>query len=143
MIVVYTSPGCASCRKVKKWLNDHHLEFIEKNIFKTLLDDQEIKELLMRTENGTDDIISKRSKLYQEKTIDFDNMKTNELIEFIRQNPSILRRPIIIDDRCFLVGYDEDEIDAFIPPELRNMNDLPCSKSCPNFETCGRYKNND
>ena len=36
MIVVYTSPGCASCRKVKQWLKDRNLPFIEKNIFKTL-----------------------------------------------------------------------------------------------------------
>ena len=50
MIVVYTSPGCASCRKVKQWLKDRNLPFIEKNIFKVLLNDDEIKHLLMRSE---------------------------------------------------------------------------------------------
>ena len=45
MIVVYTSPGCASCRKVKQWLKDRNLEFIEKNIFKTVLNEKEIKTL--------------------------------------------------------------------------------------------------
>ena len=42
MIVVYTSPGCASCRKVKQWLKDRNLPFTEKNIFKTLLNEEEI-----------------------------------------------------------------------------------------------------
>ena len=37
MIVVYTSPGCASCRKVKQWLKDRNLKFIEKNIFSTYM----------------------------------------------------------------------------------------------------------
>ena len=69
MIVVYTSPGCASCRKVKQWLKDKNLKYIEKNIFKTLLNENEIKHLLMRSENGTDDIISKRSKIIQESGI--------------------------------------------------------------------------
>ena len=42
MIVVYTSPGCASCRKVKQWLKDRNLKYIEKNIFSTLLNENEI-----------------------------------------------------------------------------------------------------
>ena len=75
MIVVYTSPGCSSCRKVKQWLKDRNLPFIEKNIFKTLLNDNEIKHLLMRSENGSDDIVSKRSKVIQENHIDIDSMK--------------------------------------------------------------------
>ena len=74
MIVVYTSPGCASCRKVKQWLKDRNLKFIEKNIFSTLLNENEIRHLLMRSENGTEDIISKRSKIIQERQIDVEEM---------------------------------------------------------------------
>ena len=59
MIVVYTSPGCASCRKVKQWLKDRNLKFIEKNIFSTLLNKNEIRHLLMRREQDTEDTISK------------------------------------------------------------------------------------
>ena len=43
MIVIYTAPGCASCRKVKTYLKDNEIEFKEKNIFKTLLNENEIK----------------------------------------------------------------------------------------------------
>ena len=60
MIVIYTSPGCASCRKVKAWLKERDIKFIEKNIFNVLLNRKEIKYLLSRSDNGTDDIISKR-----------------------------------------------------------------------------------
>ena len=60
MIILFTSPGCASCRKAKQWLKDNGLKFVEKNIFTTLLKDDEIKYLLSRTENGTEDIISTR-----------------------------------------------------------------------------------
>ena len=77
MIVVYTSPGCSSCRKVKNYLKDNHLKFIEKNIFNTLLNKEEIKYLISRTENGTDDIISKRSKIIQEElrgALNFDGV---------------------------------------------------------------------
>lgn len=120
MIVLYTSPGCASCRKVRQWLKDRNLKFIEKNIFTSVLSEKEIKHLLMRSENGTEDIISRRSKVMQEAQIDLDELSMNELIMFIQRHPSVLKRPIIMNEKSFLVGYDEEEIDAFLPSELRS-----------------------
>lgn len=140
MIVVYTSPGCASCRKVKQWLKDRNLPFIEKNIFKVLLNDDEIKHLLMRSENGTDDIISKRSKIIQEQHIDIDAMTMDQLIQFIKQNPSILKRPIILNETNFQVGYDADEIGVFVPQELRRIAEAGCTGDCPNFGACGKVR---
>ena len=113
MIRIYTAPSCASCRKVKSWLKEHNIPYVEKNIFSTLLREIELKELLERSENGTDDIISKRSKIIKENDIDIDSMSINELIKFIQDNPSVLKRPIMIDERRFQVGYNAEEI--FIP----------------------------
>lgn len=137
MIVVYTSPGCASCRKVKQWLKDRNLKFIEKNIFSTLLNENEIRHLLMRSENGTEDIISKRSKIIQEAKVCIDDMSVKELVRFIQQNPSILKRPIILNEKSFLVGYDEEEIGTFVPQELRRVAREACTPSCPNYPICG------
>lgn len=134
MIRIYTAPSCASCRKVKSWLNEHNIPFVEKNIFSTLLRKEELKELLERSENGTDDIISKRSKIIKEEKIDIDDMSVNELIQFIQDNPSILKRPIIIDERRFQVGYNAEEIRAFIPRELRKMQECDNSDYCPQFK---------
>ena len=33
MIRIYTAPSCASCRKVKSWLNENQIPYVEKNIF--------------------------------------------------------------------------------------------------------------
>ena len=140
MIVVYTSPGCASCRKVKQWLKDREMDFIEKNIFSFMLNETEIKHLLKRSENGTDDIISKRSKIIQQSKIDVEDMTTGELVHFIQQNPSVLRRPIIVSERNFLVGYDDEEIDVFIPPELRKFAIDNCDLKCPNYDNCGSMR---
>lgn len=133
MIVIYTSPGCSSCRKVKTYLKDNNLRFIEKNIFNTLLNKEEIKYLISRTDNGTDDIISKRSKIIQENKVDIESMSLNELCDFIVDNPSILKRPIIIDDKNLQVGYDEEEIELF--NKLKTIS--KCESGCPHYDTCG------
>lgn len=137
MIILYTSPGCASCRKAKQWLKDNDMKFVEKNIFTTLLKEEEIKYLLQRSENGTEDIISTRSKAFQNLNRDLEDISVKELIEIIRENPSILKRPIMINESSFVVGYDDDEITALVPAKLRLAAQRACNPTCPNFSICG------
>ena len=139
MLVVYTSPGCASCRKAKQWLKDHFLQFVEKNIFSTILNEKEIKFLLERSENGTDDIISKRSKIIKDSGVDIDSMSINELVRFIQDNPSILKRPIILNERSLVIGYDDEEIEVLIPSRLRGIAQRTC-KDCPDYLTCAKIR---
>ena len=119
-ILFYTSPGCASCRKAKKWLEDNHINFVEKNIFSNLLSEAEIKYLLSRCENGTEDIISTRSKAYANLKENLDEMSINELTRFIQRNPSVLKRPIMLSERNMVIGYDDDEITAMVPVARRH-----------------------
>lgn len=140
MIILYSSPGCASCRKAKQWLKERELKFVEKNIFSVILKEDEIKYLLNRSENGTDDLISKRSKAFQELDVDVDDMSIKELVDFIQKNPSVLKRPILISDKNIVVGYDDDEITTFVPKEAREVIKEACNPSCPNFQFCGALR---
>ena len=83
-----------------------------------------------------------RLKNYVKKhnNIDIDEMSTTELIQFVQQNPSVLKRPIMVDERQFLVGYDEEEIEIFIPRELHALAECSCNAECPNFENCGKLR---
>ncbi|HKL73209.1 MAG TPA: Spx/MgsR family RNA polymerase-binding regulatory protein [Candidatus Onthovivens sp.] len=136
MIKIYTSPSCSSCKKVKKWFQDQEISYEEKDIFRDFLNEKDLREILLKSENGTDDIISKRSNIIKAGNIDIDSMKVNELIDFIKKNPSVLKRPIMVDDRKLQVGYNEEEIRSFIPRARRiALDNCPfdgdCSK-CPN-----------
>ena len=61
------------------------------------------------------------SKIIKALKIDLNNMKMEDLINFIKNNPSILKRPIIMDEHHFLVGYNEEEIRIFIPRSQRRL----------------------
>ena len=123
MVIIYTSPGCASCRKAKKWLQDNRITFMEKNIFSNLLQESEIKYLLSRCENGTSDIISTRSKAFQLLKKSIDDISLNDLIKLIQKNPSILKRPIMLSEKTLVVGYDDDEITALVPMGQRRVEE--------------------
>lgn len=138
MIKIYTSPSCSSCRKVKKWFNEQKIPYVEKNIFAATLNENELKEILIKSENGTEDIISTRSKIVKESGVDLENMTISELITFIKENPSVLKRPIMVDDNKIQVGYNPEEITVFIP-QARRLAELACL-SCPKINNCAHKK---
>ncbi|MCM3160897.1 MULTISPECIES: transcriptional regulator SpxA [Bacillaceae] len=119
MVTLYTSPSCTSCRKAKAWLEEHEIAYVERNIFSEPLSIQEIKEILRMTEDGTDEIISTRSKIFQKLNINLETMPLQDLYNLIQENPGLLRRPIIIDEKRLQVGYNEDEIRRFLPRRVR------------------------
>ena len=74
MVTLFTSPSCTSCRKAKAWLQEHDIPYTERNIFSEHLTIDEIKQILKMTEDGTDEIISTRSKTYQKLNVDIDSL---------------------------------------------------------------------
>ena len=136
MIKIYTAPSCSSCKKAKQFFKEEEIPYTEKNIFVNELNEKELRDILSKTENGTDDIISNRSKVIKEQHVDIDNMTISELIGFIRKNPSVLKRPIMVDDTKIQVGYNPEEIRVFIPHEKR-VAQWACKKvDCPSYKDC-------
>ena len=121
MVTLYTSPSCTSCRKAKAWLQENGIPFKERNIFSEPLNIDEIKNILRMTEDGTEDIISKRSKAYSKLNVDLDELPMKQLYKLISKNPGLLRRPIIVDEKRLQVGYNEDEIRRFLPRQVREL----------------------
>ena len=119
MVTLYTSPSCTSCRKARAWLEANAIPYKERNVFKEPLTRDEIKNILRMTEDGTEEIISTRSKLFSELDISLDDLSLGELIEMIQKQPALLKRPLMIDEKRMQVGYNEDEIRRFLPHEVR------------------------
>lgn len=121
MVNLYISPSCTSCRKAKAWLKKHNIDFKERNIFSEPLTKEELIQILRMTENGTEEIISTRSRAFQQLKVNLDDLSIDQLLDLVEKNPSLLRRPIIMDDRRLQVGYNEDEIRRFLPRKVRRL----------------------
>lgn len=119
MIHVLTSPSCASCRKVHSGLTHYQIPFVEKDISKVALEIEELKFILSLTENVVDDILSKRSKIYQTLNIDFEQLSLKQTLDLIIEHPYLLRRPISYNQNKLIVGFNEDDIRIFLPNEVR------------------------
>lgn len=121
MIDLYLSPSCTSCRKARAWLQSYKVPYLEHNILTQPLTADDLRQILSKTENGTEDIISTRSKIFQKLEVDVDNLTISELIDLVAKHPNLLRRPIITDEKHLQIGFNEDEIRAFLPREYRRV----------------------
>ncbi|ODG93885.1 MULTISPECIES: transcriptional regulator SpxA [Bacillaceae] len=128
MVNLYVTPSCTSCRKAKAWLDEHDIEYSVKNIMNESLTLEEIKSILRMTETGTEEIISNKSKTFQELNINIESLPLNELYNLIINNPKMLRMPIILDEKRLQVGYNEDEIRSFLPRKLRTFSYIKSQK---------------
>ncbi|ADC48450.1 MULTISPECIES: transcriptional regulator SpxA [Alkalihalophilus] len=122
MVTLLTSPSCTSCRKAKAWLEENNIPFEERNIFSAPLSVEEVKEVVRMTEDGTDEIISTRSKVFQELNVELESLSLQTLFKIISDHPGLLRRPIIFDEKRLQVGYNEAEIRRFLPRKVRSFH---------------------
>ena len=108
MITIYTVSSCTSCKKAKTWLNAHQLTYKEQNLGKEGITKEEILDILAKTENGIASIVSSKNRYAKGLGVDIET-------------PRILKSPILVDDKRLQVGYKEDDIRAFLPRAVRNV----------------------
>ncbi|WP_242241970.1 transcriptional regulator SpxA [Bacillus cereus group sp. BfR-BA-01309] len=128
MVILYTTASCSSCRKAKAWLEEHQIDYTEKNIVSNSLTVDELKSILRLTEDGATEIISTRSKTFQELNINIEAISLNEFYKLIIEYPQMLRRPIILDEKRLQVGFNEDEIRKFLPRSVRTFLNMELQK---------------
>ena len=116
MIKIYTVSSCTSCKKAKTWLNAHQLTYKEQNLGKEGITKEELLDILTKTENGVASIVSSKNR-----GVDIEDLSVNEVIDIIMETPRILKSPILVDDKRLQVGYKEDDIRAFLPRSVRNV----------------------
>ncbi|WP_212936284.1 transcriptional regulator SpxA [Bacillus hominis] len=128
MVILYTTVSCGSCRKAKAWLEEHQIDYIEKNIVSNSMTVDELKSILRLTEEGATEIISTRSKIFQELNINIEALSLNEFYKLIIEHPQMLRRPIMLDEKRLQIGFNEEEIRKFLPRSVRTFLNIELQK---------------
>ncbi|MBJ8077051.1 transcriptional regulator Spx [Bacillus cereus group sp. N12] len=128
MVILYTTVSCGSCRKAKAWLEENQIDYTEKNIVSNSLTVDELKSILRLTEEGATEIISTRSKIFQELNINIEALSLNEFYKLIIEYPQMLRRPIMLDEKRLQIGFNEEEIRKFLPRSVRTVLNIELQK---------------
>lgn len=109
-LTFYSYPSCTSCRKTKHWLKAHQIEFNERHLFRETPTREELKYILSLTTEGIDEILATRSQTFKNLNLNIEEMTVNELLELLIEKPKLLRRPILVDNKKLVIGYNPGEL---------------------------------
>lgn len=122
MLKVFVQKSHVSCKKLLNWLDEQGFEYEARYIDKEPLSLKELLSVLKFTENGFEDILSYRSLQSHLKLTDRDieTLSIKELGILMVENPSLIKKPIVIRGEKIIVGYDKTQVYTLIPKEIRS-----------------------
>ena len=96
-------PKCSTCKKAKKFLLDHQIEFDERHIVEEKLNKDELKPLKR--------FFNTSGNLYKEKHLKdvLPTLSEDEQLELLSTNGMLVKRPILETKDKVLVGFKEDQ----------------------------------
>jgi arsenate reductase len=111
MLTVYGIPNCDTIKKTTDYLKTNNLEYIFHDYKKQGISQTKLEEWLQQI--PLDKLVNKKGTTYRAKT---EEQKQNleqimTAIPELMASPSMIKRPIIEDQKIIAVGYDQETFD--------------------------------
>ncbi|WP_040224657.1 arsenate reductase family protein [Bhargavaea cecembensis] len=112
-IVYYGYPKCTTCRKAKKWLDEHGVDYEERNIKETPPAEGELRDLIRTSGLELKKFFNTSGMSYRELGLKdrLPDMTDDEKIALLASDGMLLKRPIVTDGRKVTVGFREPEFE--------------------------------
>jgi arsenate reductase (glutaredoxin) len=95
-------------------LAEKGVEFERRDYFKDPFTVDELRSLFSQVGLKPSDVISKRSKAYKDLGLAERELSEEQLLELMPENPTLLRRPLVIEGDRAVVGFKQNEIESLI-----------------------------
>ena len=108
MIIVQGIKNCDTVKKAVNWLQQHHLDYQFRDVRDQSLSEQEVLDWLSQL--TPEQLINKRSTSWRQLT-DTQKQLTDkqQLAQLIVANPTLFKRPLVIDEQGLHVGFKAPE----------------------------------
>ena len=104
-------PKCSTCQKAKTWLNEHNVEYTERNIAEENPSYDELKEWYEKSGLPLRKFFNTSGKLYKKIQLKdkLPSMSEDEQLRLLATDGMLVKRPILVSGDKVLVGFKEVE----------------------------------
>lgn len=104
-------PGCSTCAKARKWMEDNHLSYTERNIKTDNPTAEELEQWIHKSGAGSRKFFNTSGQLYRKLELKdkVDNMDEQERLALLATDGMLVKRPILIGKDFVLVGFRPDQ----------------------------------
>lgn len=105
-------PRCSTCRKAKKWLDEHNVTYTDRHIVEDRPSVEELRAWIERGGLPIRRFFNTSGRLYRElgmKDRFAAGIGEDECLELLSSDGMLVKRPIIVGEGFVLVGFREAE----------------------------------
>ena len=113
-LTFYWYPKCGTCRKAKKWLDDHNLSYDEIHIVENPPSRTELENLYKKSGLEVKKFFNTSGQRYRDLGLK-DRINTasdEELLDLLASDGMLIKRPIVTDNEKVTVGFKEEDFES-------------------------------
>ncbi|MBE5959100.1 MAG: arsenate reductase family protein [Lachnospiraceae bacterium] len=104
-------PKCSTCKKAKKWLDEHNVKYEDRHIVENNPTFDELKSWYEQSNLPLKRFFNTSGLLYKELGLKdkLPDMSEEEQLKLLATNGMLVKRPLVVADDYILVGFKETE----------------------------------
>lgn len=108
---MYWYPKCGTCRKAKKFLEEHGVRFTEQNIVENPPSRDELAQFVSKSGLPVKKFFNTSGKKYRELGLSkkLKEISEEEQLDLLASDGMLIKRPLITDGNQVTVGFKEEE----------------------------------
>lgn len=109
MMLFVHYPKCTTCKRAKKWLDEHQISYEERDIKENNPSLEELKEWYQRSGLPLKRFFNTSGMLYKEMKLKdkLPEMSEDEQLALLASDGMLVKRPIVVTEDQVLVGFKE------------------------------------
>ena len=104
-------PKCSTCKRAKKWLDEHQVSYEERHIVEDNPKAEELKKWIAKSGLPIKRFFNTSGMKYRDLGLKdrLPEMTEEEQIELLATDGMLVKRPLVIGDDFVLVGFKEEQ----------------------------------
>ena len=108
MTTLYGIKNCDTMKKARRWLDEHDVAYDFHDYKKEGIDEKTLKQWSKKV--GWETLLNRRGTTWRKLPDKVkDNIEEKSAIKIMLEQPSIIKRPVLIKGSKYLVGFDDQE----------------------------------
>lgn len=114
-------PKCSTCKKAKKWLDDHNIDYEDRHIKENNPSAEELKAWHEKSGLDIKKFVNTSGMLYREMHLKdkLPEMTAEEVYALLATDGMLVKRPLLVMEDAVLTGFKEADWEAAVAKCVR------------------------
>ena len=114
-VTIYHNPRCSKSRRTLELLRERDIEPEIVEYLENPPEARRLAEILELLGMQARDLMRKNESVYKELHLDAPDLRPDELIQAMVDNPILIERPIVVAGEAAIIGRPPENIDDLLP----------------------------